>query len=273
MKKYKLDDKKLNSCLALASSSGLEYKLTLTNYTAKIECEKSEVLNFHFMKEFKKITFFNIYRLLKKECSEHILSNKITLGEVKYYEVVSKEDFVSKEIYNIDLTSAYLHVLKNENIISDDLYKKLNKLPKIDRLGIVGMLASKKHVYYMKGDNIEDLEIIEDKGLSNLFFYCVFKTHEIMTEIKKILGESFVFIWVDGIYFTDQEKIKECKEYLKTINYPFKVEVLKNFSYNKYNGNADISYLKMNKTKSFNIPMEKGTFLNDMFNLLNGRIK
>lgn len=277
IKKYILDKDNLNNYLNLAIISGLNFELIVSNYTAKIECKENEILNVQFVKEEKSHLFFAYYKELKKEVEEYLKTNTLFLdNETRYFDVASKKDFVKKEILNIDLSSAYLYILFNKKIISETLFNKLNKMKKLDRLGVVGMLASKKNKYYYIGGELQDLEIINNVELSNVFFYCVQETYRIMRTLKNICGNSYIFSWVDGIYFEKEKSadiLIELINYLDINKYPFKIETLQNFMYNKYNGNANISYLKNNEEKNFSIPLQKGTFLNDVYELINEKNK
>lgn len=272
--KYELNTENINASVEWAKISGYDFELILSNYTAKIECKENAALNIQFIKEEKPNYFFAAFRELKKQVETYLLNNTILLpNEIRYYDVIQKKDFYKKEIFNIDLSSAYINVLLNEKIIDIDLFNKLEKLPKLDRLGVVGMLASKKNVYYYKNGELQDVEIIENKILSNVFYFCVQKTFLIMQDLKNIIYSSFIFSWVDGIYFDDKNKIKECEEYLIKNNYPYKIEVLNKFIYTRVDENAVIEYLKDGKTKHFSLPIQKGTFLNDYYNKLNNEIK
>jgi hypothetical protein len=272
--KYELNTENINACVEWAKISGYDFELILSNYTAKIECKQNAALNIQFIKEEKPFYFFAMYKELKKQVESYLLNNTILLpNEVRYYDVIQKKDFYKKEIFNIDLSSAYINVLFNEKIIDKELFNKLEKLPKLDRLGVVGMLASKKNVYYYKNGELQDVEIIENKILSDVFYFCVVKTFLIMQDLKNIIYSSFIFSWVDGIYFDDKTKIKQCEDYLIKNNYPYKIEILNNFIYTRVDENAVIEYLKEGKTKRFSLPIQKGTFLNDYYNKLNNDLK
>lgn len=268
--KYNLDTEIINNCINFAKISGFDFTVTLSNYTAKIECKENGNLNFDFIKEEKPFYFFAHYRELKKQVEEYLKNNVINLPhEIRYFDINKKKDFYRKQIFNIDLSSAYINVLLNERIINKELFNKLEMLPKLDRLGVVGMLASRKNVYYYSNGEIQDIEIIENKVLADVFYFCVNKTYLIMQDLKNIIRDSFIFSWVDGIYFDDENKIKLCEDYLIKNNYPYKVEILTKFIYQTLNNNAVLEYYKENKLKKFSIPIQRGTFLNDYYNKLN----
>jgi len=248
------------------------YTLALSNFTTTLE---SEFLNVRFMKEEKSLTFFARSKELKKQVDLYLSLNNVGQVEnVSYYDVKDCEDFISSKICNIDLSSAYLNVLYNNKVIDQILFDKLNLLSKPDRLGVVGMLASKKIKFFFDsdGNQYKEPESIENKEHRNIFFFCVLTTGIIMHEIKKMLGESYIFTWVDGIYFkkVSEKKLNEIKIFLEGINYPYKVEYLTNFELHKNGQNIEIDYLKENKEKSFSIPLEKNNkFAEEIYNYIN----
>jgi hypothetical protein len=272
--KYQLSTENVNNCVNYAKISGYNFQLILSNYTAKIVCDENPALNVDFIKEEKPFYFFSLYNELKKQCEIYLNTHEINLPEnIRYFDVAKKRDFYRATIYNIDLTSAYLNILYLNKIINKDLFNKLSNLPKLDRLGIVGMLASKKNVYYYENGEIAEIEIQENKYLSDIFYYCVNTTYLIMQDLKRIIFSSFIFSWVDGIYFDDPEKIILCENYLNENKLPYKVEKLEKFVFQTVDNNSIIEYYKDNKLKKFNIPIERGTFLNDYYNKVNNENK
>jgi len=250
------------------------YTLTMSSYTTTI---KSDFINIRFMKEEKKMNFFARSKELKKEVADFLVVNQIDkIASVEYYDIKEQENFILPVIYNIDLSSAYLYVLKNNNIISNTLFEKLFKMQKQDRLAIVGMLASKKQVFtFDESGEISNYETIEEPEQRNIFFFCVYTVYFIMQEIKKMLGENYIFTWVDGIYYKDNKHTAAISDFLNAIEYPFKIEELTNFEFYKNDKNIiEIDFLKNNKKKVFNIPLEKNnTFANELYNFINDQHK
>lgn len=250
------------------------YTLTMSSYTTTI---KSEFVNIRFMKEEKKMVFFARSKELKKEVANFLENNIIdNITSVEYYDIAEHKDFIQPEVFNVDLSSAYLYVLKNNNIISNTLFEKLFKMEKQDRLAIVGMLASKKQVFtFDESGEISNYETIEEPEQRNIFFFCVYTVYFIMQEIKKMLGVDYIFTWVDGIYFVNGEHLPKIEKFLNSINYPFKIETLTNFEFYKNEKNIiEIDFLKNNKKKTFNIPIEKNnTFANELYNFINDQHK
>ncbi len=265
-----LDVEKAKNAIEFLKTSKKPFQVIMTNYTINIK----GAVNYKFMKEERSFKFFSMYNKLKKEVSEYLLKNEISqCKNIFYYDIAPKLDFEEKQVFNVDLTSAYLHVLKNEKIISQVLFEELNALDKQDRLSIVGMLASKKSVYsFNESGNIYNFEIIEDKALRNVFFHCVNITFLIMQEIKNLIGESYIYSWVDGVYFTNEMDNFLIEDYLINIKYPFKCETLENFTYKNEKDHVKIEFDKGIKTKTFHIPIKKNKFAADIYNYLQKQI-
>lgn len=265
-----LDVEKAKNAIEFLKTSKKPFQVIMTNYTINIK----GAVNYKFMKEERSFKFFSMYNKLKKEVSEYLLKNEISqCKNIFYYDIAPKLDFTEKQVFNVDLTSAYLHVLKNEKIISQVLFDELNALDKQDRLSIVGMLASKKSVYsFNESGNIYNFEIIEDKALRNVFFHCVNITFLIMQEIKSLIGESYIYSWVDGVYFTNEMDNFLIEDYLINIKYPFKCETLENFTYKNEKDHVKIEFDKGIKTKTFHIPIKKNKFAADIYNYLQKQI-
>jgi len=177
------------------------------------------------------------------------------------------------EIVNIDISGAYAQAMYNFNIISDATFEYLKTVDKVTRLKAVGMIAASKNVFhYEDGKYISD-EIIRDEKKRNIFFLLCKKIGDLMTAVADELEDSFLFFWVDGIYFTDKNKIQNVINIFGENNYSCRVELLNNFSARKKqeDENSEIIKIKFNKEdkeKNFSIPLHKKNFLNNLNNYL-----
>jgi hypothetical protein len=170
---------------------------------------------------------------------------------LRYFDFNSKYiKTVSGDVYNIDLKSAYAHVLFNKGIASPDTFAYLSKIDKIDRLAACGMLASVKYIFeHNEHDEIIRHEIAENP-LHPYFYICVKEVGVIMRKLIELIGRGYLMYWVDGIYFDNLRNIDKVTDYLKSIHYPHSFEILKDFTANdKY-----VSYIKDGKLKQINVP-------------------
>lgn len=234
----------------------INFELIRSNYAMEV---KSELIHDKFVNTMQSKRVFAAFAKIKSNVKDKP-KPEVSREDCVYYQHNFKESFFQHEVMNIDLGKAYATVLKNDKIISIETYDYICKLPKQSRLVCVGMLASRKKSFIYKAGNIVDYsEIISDN--SPFFFYAVKRTFEIMSDLKNICGDNYLFTWVDGIYFTPNAEIAaECKRYLDGIGFGHTIESLKDFTvkflprkimlvFKKWNNNKNIWDIK-----SFNLP-------------------
>lgn len=204
---FELFDGYKNACLMLKQP----FKITLSNYTAKIE---STLINYNSMSEEKSKNFFIASAMIKKDVKNKPIPF-IDKTEIKYFSFNVPENLTLSNIYGIDLKNAYATILEKDGYISKKTLFYINQLDKLDRLGALGMLAGKKVVinYNEQGETIGDPEI-KTKETENYFYYAVKRTSEIMEQMKKIIGGDYLFTWVDCIYFKSEENLQVLGEFL-----------------------------------------------------------
>ena len=190
----------------------------------------------------------------------------------RVHEASDRRKNKEKICYCLDLKSAYATALFNYGAITADTINYLSVIEKKDRLAALGMLASNKRIYYYNG--IDDLpyKIEHEKSLlTEWFFLCIYETQKIMLHLKQILGERFLFFWVDGIYFTDLEKLNEMEFYLKEMKFNFTIETLRNFTTIKNENSINVYYINdKNKEKIFTLPKpDKYTAAKELIKVLN----
>lgn len=184
------------------------------------------------------------------EINEFMLNKK---GEY-YFSNSQLGDFCARSVYNVDISSAYLTALKNANYISDKLHSEIFDLTKKDRLICLGLLAYKPvHFYYENGEIKRWLPIKND--FQNFFFFCVYQISEVIKEIVSILGDNHIFSWVDGVYFFENDFLKDLVIHsFNERNYSVKFEKLENFTAEKKEFHTTFEYEKEGKTKRIEVP-------------------
>jgi len=271
MKKAILTQEVLNQYIDLHKSLKMPYKLTLSTYTARII---SNYCDIYFMKAEQPVRVFAAYNKVKLDCKKVPVA-QIKTSTLQYYSTAFQHgDFYADEIYNIDIKSAYASILYNDKLISKKTYDYLIKLPKMERLASVGMLASKKHHYEIDEKGEVTLDRIERSETSDYFFYCVKRTSEIINHVSKHLGEAFLFSWVDGIYFyQNNEKasisaMKIITDYLNENNLKASYDKLTEFEVKDKKEYYHCRFLKEGKLKYFNIPKIESETKNAIINHL-----
>jgi hypothetical protein len=238
--------------------SKCSFKLFLSTYSAKFTDENKKVIK-KFMTEKRSNQVFLYSNMLKNELDNSKVKIEIVERYLLQYFSFSKSfletsNLIIPKIINIDLKSAYINVLKNEGLISENLFNEINKLKKMDRLVALGMLAHEPDVFTYKNGSLIDYEKIKNH-YANYFYFAVKRVHEIICNCKFLIGDEFIFSWVDGFYFLENPK-KESRiiEYLNNIGYTYTREILTDFTSNFKNGVAEITFKKGKDKKIFNIP-------------------
>lgn len=189
---------------------------------------------------------------VNSERGQEIMSMKFP--KTNYANSETTEIYLADEVWNIDIKSAYAMCLYNNNLIEGKTLDYLQGLKKHERLPAVGMLA-KSHIKYFysqgKCDRVEPYR----EATSQLFFFLIHEIDRIMREIKFILGDYFLYYWVDGVFFkkeTPTKLIVQVEEYLKSERYPYAWEMCYNFDYFRHDGNVKVKMIKGGVRKEWN---------------------
>lgn len=203
---------------------------------------------------------FAAYAKLKKDVRTKEVPY-IDKEKLVYFEHDFRYSTEIARVYNIDLKSAYATILFRDGYISLDTFKYLSRLPKHDRLASVGMLASKKKMFAFGGHGGITTFEQSISPLENFFYYAVQRTFEIMQTCKALLGGSYLFTWVDGIYFTpDMAGLVRCENYLRSIGFPYSEEILTDWQVRVVKGAVKLYFVKEGKVKSFSLPARESEF-------------
>lgn len=248
----------------------LPFKMTISNYTTRIQ---SNLCDIHFMKTEQSNRVFAAFSKIKSQVKD-VQIEKIDTDHLQYYSHSFKdENFYSDVIYNIDLKAAYATVLLNDKLIDKPTYKYICSLPKMQRLTAVGMLAGKKTIYQIDetGEPITQETIISET--SDYFFYCVKRTSEIINEASQYLGNAFLFSWVDGLYFLQNEQAgmnagKIIQEFLTEKGFKSTFDVLTEFEVICNKTYFYCKYKKDGKLKTMNVPRYENETIKKITNYL-----
>lgn len=206
------------------------FSLKISNYTASVKAGEHA---YFFSEDVIDTKAFRYYQKMNKEVAGEV---REIPTNVKYHDfsgLVNSEENI-EEIICIDISSAYLSVLRNENIISQDTFNWINttstknKKAKTARLKSVGMFAKNPMELIFENGEIKDFKQ-NRSPFAWVFFLACQKTGEAMEKCKKELGNDFLFYWVDGIFFRNNtEKIPIILEILKTLGFKAKQENVSN---------------------------------------------
>ena len=150
--KLLFDETNYQMYMKFIHSAKIPYTITRSNYTLKIE---SEILNVHFMQNVMSKKAFMCGAMVQADLKKSgVEMPEINRAELDYFSFNIPDILRKKEgetIYNIDIKSAYANALNVNKLLSEKTYNYLCSLSKKDRLAAVGMLASRKDVFYQIG--------------------------------------------------------------------------------------------------------------------------
>lgn len=224
------------------------FLMKVTNYTCSIKNGKDRIF---FGGEPTDTRAFRYFNKMNKEIGGEL---RDTPEKIKYHDFtgISQNEKI-EDLYCVDINSAYLSVLKNEKVISEETYQYINstsrknKKSKLARLKSVGMFA--KHPLEITYKNSEIEKYTNERSpFAWVFFLACQKTGEAMEIVKKEIAEDYLFFWVDGIFTRkNPEKIVEI---LKTLGFNSKIEIITNLKKSEKN----IVYYKEGKQKLLFLP-------------------
>lgn len=236
----------------------IPFKMICSNYTIEVQADGLEK---KFVANMQSKRTFAAFSKLKSNVSKKPVPD-ITRDELHYFLHNFKENLYVGDVVNIDLKSAYATILYKDGYIAEDTFKYVCAGTKQERLASVGMLASRK-----KHFDFDHTGCVRENGYdevvsptSNFFFHAVKRTFDIMTTLKALAGEDYLFTWVDGIYiWPNEQTVMRCVEYLNSTGFGHKVERLRDFEVSVNDKRAKIYFLKQDSKgtwspKPFTLP-------------------
>lgn len=255
--------------IKLHTGMKIPFTVSLSNYTCKFD---SSLYSVHFLKKAQSNQMFGAYNKIKADLKP--LPHSVNMELIKYYQSGNKlGNLYADFIFQIDIKSCYASILRNYGLIKERTYEFLQKITKENRLACIGMLASKKSIFHFDNTGTCVYEENIQNEDSDYFFFCVQETFKIMDECKMILHDSFLFTWVDAIYFNgDSDKAFEVMQYLKEkFNLQCSCNALEQFEIKTKKDHYHCTYVKNNEPSFINIPFveqpEKRSLLNYLHSL------
>lgn len=237
----------------LMDSLGWSYVVQHGTYTTKI-ITPNGAMTYSTIEFSNKV--FVAANMVRKDCLNTPEGQKIIHtkhSKVNYANHPTLDWYEHPWVYNIDIKGAYASCLYNNHLITEKTFLYLQNLPKEERLPAVGMLAKSHIKYFYQDKKCVKVETYRSET-SELFFYLIQKIDEVMREIKWILGDYFVFYWVDGVFFkweTPEALIIKVKKFLEQEGYRYTCEDVSNFVFAKDNDQCEIYFKKDGEAKSF----------------------
>lgn len=232
---------------------GIPYKIKQGTYTTTLESGMGKFK--FFSNDFPKRVFVAA-NMIKKDVKDSFKSPEIMNTKhmkTNYGSSDNIQNIITTDVLNIDLSGAYVQALWHTGIITERTYQYLLKLPKMERLPAIGMLAtSYVELYYENGKCTKFAP--HRAETSEIFFHLIDEINFVMKDIEYMLGKDYIFHWVDGVFFkkeTHKNVIKNIEDFLLELDYPFKYELVDTFKVRKQEDVIRIEMYKNNKYKKY----------------------
>jgi len=157
------------------------------------------------------------------------------------------------KVINIDLSAAYPNCLYLNGLISENTFGYLMRLPKMERLPAIGMIAYTRTIYtYEKGElTMSDQETAET---APVFYWVIQQVNDLMNYAKEQAGDHYIFHWTDGIFLDgriDKRTVKAVENCFQELGYPYKFEEITNFEISRTDDQLKIEMLKKGEYKAY----------------------
>jgi len=235
------------------AESNIDYVLKHGTYTTQIQHSMGTI---KLMLNNFQNRVFCASQMVKKDCKNSVNGQEImkSTHNKKNYDSNPKIENVRYDTcFNIDLSSAYAYCLFNSGLITQKTFNYLLKLPKMERLTSVGMLATSHVKYFYSGGKCVDFQPYREPT-AQIFFYLIDEINYLMQDIKWMLGNDFIFYWVDGVFMkptTPKSKIDKVENLLISLGYKYKYEKVENFSVNRIQDKVIIDMIKNDESKRY----------------------
>lgn len=133
-------------------------------------------------------------------------------ADVQYVECDPKlKNQVFTDIVEIDIDQAYWETARLLGVISEEIYDigMSGEISKQARMVALGSLAKKTYHYTFHGQRLIKAEEERSLDTENVWFTICKRVADVMQEIKKIMGEDYLFYWVDGVYVKNNPEVIE----------------------------------------------------------------
>ncbi len=226
-----------------------------SNYTIEIETEKEK---HKYLTTLRNLEFFGLSAKLKKyyrdnpDLLEKCKNDALVNGPSQYFNSKPYQiPFHAQRVINIDLKAAYPNILRIYDLISADLYSALMRLDKNTRLQVLGSLAGTKTIFqYHDGQCVNTS--VEESEFKPIFMFAVRNCDMIMEEVASILGQFYIFYWVDGIYFQNDvplNMMKQVDDLFSEMDLEWSINYLTDFKCKRQADNISFEYKKDGRLK------------------------
>ncbi len=196
---------------------------------------------------------------IKKNDIEHRIRNnypttkekETVYSNIKYfdYKVPKKSIRYYHDLYEIDINAAYWDTALKLGIITPDLYKKGLSKHKKTRLAALGSLAKRTKIFLCNKIGHMHLDDILRKSTEYLWFKICEHLGKTMFKAERVIGNNFLFYWVDGIYVRGERAAADVAMAFEKDGYGYKVRKINWIEYDLKKGEVWVSDSIMEKDR------------------------
>jgi len=207
----------------------IPFKIVTTGSSKKVETEGvtySEKLN-------NKLNGYelNLIKQVKQYAKKLDLNKFPSINSKDIPFVTKKIEFkgnkFTKELYELDLSSAYWNFALQAGVINKTIFEYANKpkVSKFARLIALGNLAKRPLITEFDGTKYAKMYQESESEYAKLFYLCAQYTALQIIDLKRIAEKEgkFLFFWVDAIFFQGEKALIEIKAELKRKGIKYKI--------------------------------------------------
>lgn len=245
--------------LILQQNPKANFDMVLSGATRKILHEGDTYTNLVSKFSFQELLFIKKVRTdIIKNCDFYESKNgPIPNHQCSYVDWTSSMPFDCSNVIEIDLNAAYWEMAFQCGYISPEIYNEgFNHRKKI-RLVSLGSIAKNEKIIEYRDGEFAAIREIRHK-YAKIFFNISRYIYDIMNICKEVLGNDYLFFWVDAIFFKNKEGNKELIiEILKDAGMQYKTYLIENLNFDVENKIVTISSTEhKNQKRQFNLKKE-----------------
>ena len=237
------------------------FKLISTLLTKTIITDTENL--YYVSKSNLKMRELALIKSVKDYVIKHNIKTHAERKKIQYIDrAILKNGVYENDLYEIDLKAAYWNLAYKNKFISKEIFERGNNtklISKKARLIALGNLAKRSYIMEYDGFGFGKSEIETSEGTENIFFKVSQQTDAIMTRLKLLCGNDYLFYWVDAIFLKGERAKNEIESYLKSRKMEFKTIPLTKIE--KTDGQIKVWDLKRDKPRPFMFESLKATDL------------
>jgi len=199
--------------------------------SSKIQIVESGYKYIYYPNKLKNIKGLNFIKTVK----DHIEKNNISYPfdkTIRYNKLnlsFKKSVYYKKDVYEIDLKSAYWRFAWQNDFISYEIYKQGLNIDKKIRLMSLGALAKQQTMFTYENGILKGKPLtIKSENTEGIFFKVAYDTDQIMKQLINVIDpKNFFFYWVDAVFFSGKDNLVKVEQKLNELDLNYKIVPIK----------------------------------------------